>query len=85
MQISFLIFRIKIPQHIDIGDENTKMMEDGGSSNPLVYQDVGQVLDSVHGGHVGHDLGVGGVLHGVQDTDITSVKCHQSNEAENYL
>ena len=76
---------MSIPQHIDVSDENTKMMEYSRSSDPLVDQDVGQVFDSVHGGHVDHDLGVGGVLHGVQDADIPSVKRHQSDEAENYF
>ena len=78
-----MLFRMLIPRHINVRDENTKMMEDSGRGDPLVDQDVGQVLDGVHGGHVDHDLGIGGVLHGVQDADIPPVKCHQSDEAEN--
>ena len=58
------------------------MMNYSGSCNLLVDEDVGQVLAGVHGGHVDQDLGVGGVGHGVQYTDVTIHDCFHSNTTE---
>ena len=74
--------RPDLPQYIDISDKNTDMMNDGGRGDPLVDQDVGKVLDYVHGGHVDHDLGIRGVPHGVQHADIPLVNGHQPNKTE---
>ena len=58
------------------------MMDDGCCGYSLVDEDVGQVLDSVHGGHVDHDLGVGGVLPRVHYAHVPPVYGHKPNIAE---
>ena len=74
-----------VPQHIDIRDKNTDMMNDGSSGYPLVDQDIGKVLDYVHGSHVDHYLGIRCVLHGVQYTDIPLVNGYQPNKTESFV
>ena len=58
------------------------MMDDGCCGNSLVDEDVGQVLDGVHGGHIDHDLGVGSVLPRVHYADVPPVHGHKPNIAE---
>ena len=54
-------------------------MYDGGGGYPLVDDQVGQVLDDIHGGHVDHDLGVRSMLGRVQNVDVSIGQGRQSN------
>ena len=47
------------------------MVYDGGGGYPLVDDQVGHVLDDIHGGHVDHDLGVRSMLSRVQNVDVS--------------
>ena len=55
------------------------MMNDGGGGDPLVDDQICQVFDNVHGGHVDHYLWVGSMLGGVKNIDVPFVKSSQSN------
>ena len=51
------------------------MMKNSAASNPPIDGQRKQVLDGVHGGHVDHDLGVGSILFGVENADVTIPYC----------
>ena len=55
------------------------MMNDGGGGDSLVDDQIRQVFDNIHGCHVDHYLGVGSMLGGVQNIDVSFVKSCQSN------
>ena len=47
------------------------MMKNCSLGNPLVDEQVGNVLPNVHGGHIDHDLGIGSMLLCVQYADVS--------------
>ena len=70
------------PEDVEIRHEDTDMMDHGGLGNPPVQQESDQVLAGVHGGHVEHDLRVGGVGRGVQQADISPGDGRQAKPAK---
>ena len=55
---------------VEVGADDTDMVDDCGGGNLLVHEELDDVLADVHGGEVDEDLDVGGVPVGVDEVDV---------------
>ena len=77
----YMYVYVYLPQNISISNKDTDVVNDSGRGYPPVYEDPGQVLGDVHGGHVDQHLDIIRVFPRVQDADLAPVHCSQGKPA----
>ena len=66
-------------EHIDVGHNDTYVMNNGGLCNLLIEKKLNHIFHSVHGGNIDHDLRCLLMLAWVKHVNIISPQSHKTH------